>query len=64
MGDRVLRIRVERLDENAPAAVGQARPHEGLGVRQREEAGLDADPTGDEVLAELDNPGLALVRRH
>jgi len=64
MGDCLLRVGVERFDQNAHAAPRQARAHEGLCVGQRQEASLDADPARDEMCAQLGDSRLPLVRRH
>jgi len=64
MGDCLLRVGVERFDQDAHAAPRQARAHEGLCVGQRQEASLDAHPPRDEMCAQLGDSRLPLVRRH
>ena len=58
------RVGVQRLDRHPNAAVRDSRVDEGPGVVEPEQSGLDADPARQQVLAQLQDPRLALVGRH
>ena len=62
--DGGVRIGVERLDHRADAARGDACGYEALCVIQRQQPGLDADPSGHQELTPLHNAALALVGGH
>ncbi len=57
-------IAIQRLDENAPASLCQARTHESPRIVGAQQPGLDSDPSGQQQIAEIYNPRLALVRRN
>ncbi len=62
--DRVHWVGIQRLDHRPDAAPGDAGGDERVGVGELEQACLDTHPAADQVLAELDDAGLALVRGH
>jgi hypothetical protein len=64
VSNRLIGVGLERFDEGSRAAVGQPSAHEGLSIGQTQQPRLDADATAHEVLAQLANAVLALVRRH
>jgi len=64
VGDRVVGVGVQRLDHRPYAAWRDTRRDEGVRVVERQQAGLDADASYSEQLAELEDPLLALVGRH
>jgi hypothetical protein len=62
VGHGVVRVGIEGLDQDAHASISESRFDESLCVVHRQEAGLNADSASDEQLAQLDDPGLSLVR--
>ena len=54
-------VLVKRLDQDARAVTGEVGGDEALGVSQLQQAGLDADAAGEEVVTQLDDALLALV---
>ncbi|HYZ05629.1 MAG TPA: hypothetical protein VE691_11140 [Rubrobacter sp.] len=64
VGDRIMGIGVQGLDQRPYAARRYPRGDEGARVVERQQASLDPDAPRDEQFAELENPLLSLICRH
>jgi hypothetical protein len=55
---------VQRFNQDSDASVGESRINEGSGIGDRQKTRLQPDTASEEVVAEFNDPGFALVGRH